>query len=71
MSPKFLTNFEELEVTVTFFQDLNFMSVYDLGDNEAESPGAEIDDEHIRNVLVSSLYVQERSKCESEASLSL
>ena len=42
------------------------MSVYDLGDNEAESPGAEIDDEHIRNVLASSLYVQER---EANASL--
>ena len=39
---------------------------YNLGDNEAKYPDAEIDDEHTRNSLASPLYIQER-----EASASL
>ena len=55
-------NLKMQRLLLTFFQDSNVMSVYDHGDNDAEPPGAEIDDEHIRNVLASPLYVQEREK---------
>ena len=40
---------DEFEVIPSFFQDSNLKTIYDLGDNDAESPNAEIDDEHIRN----------------------
>ena len=41
-------------------------TVYNLGDNDAKYPDAEVDDEHNRNSLASPLYLQER-----EASASL
>ena len=40
---------DEFEVIHSFFQCSNHKTAYDLGDNDAESPNAEIDDEHIRN----------------------
>ena len=40
---------DEFEVIRSFFQGSNLKTVHDLGDNDAESPNAEIDDEHIRN----------------------
>ena len=40
---------DEFEVIHSFFHSSNLKTVYDLGDNDAESPNAEIDDEHIRN----------------------
>ena len=54
-----------LEVT-SFFQGSSVKTVYNLGDNDAKYPDAEIDDEHTRNSLASPLYLQER-----EASASL
>ena len=62
---------DDMEVSAPFFQLSSITSVYDLGNNGAESPYVEIDDEHIRNALASPLYIQERGKCESEANLSL
>ena len=64
--PNVTDNSEDIEVTASFFQDSNVTSIYDLGDNGAESPDAEIDDEHVRNALASTPYIQER-----EASASL
>ena len=57
---------DDFEVTASFFQGSNVETVNDLGDNDAESPDAEIDDEHIRNALALPLCTQER---EVEASL--
>ena len=54
-----------LEVT-SLFQGSKVKTVYNLGDNDAKCPDAEIDDEHTRNSLASPLYLQER-----EASASL
>ena len=48
-----------LEVT-SFFQGSNVKTVYNVGDNDAEYPDAEIDDEHTRNALASPLYLQEQ-----------
>ena len=59
-------NSDDMEVTASFIQDSNVTSIYDLGDNGAESPDAEIDDEHVRNALASPLYIHER---EANASL--
>ena len=61
-----VTDNSDIEVTNSTFQDSNVTSIYDLGDNGAESPDAEIDDEHVRNALASPLYIQER---EANASL--
>ena len=55
-----VTDNSDIEVTNSTFQDSNVTSIYDLGDNGAESPDAEIDDEHVRNALASPLYIQER-----------
>ena len=51
--PNVTDNPDDMEVTASFFQDSNVTSIYDLGDNGAESPDAEIDDEHVRNALAS------------------
>ena len=61
-----VTDSSDMEVTASFFQDSNVTSIYDLGDNGAASPDAEVDDEHVRNALASPLYIQER---EANASL--
>ena len=55
-----------LEVT-SYFQGSTVKTVYNLGDNDAKYPDAEIDDEHIRNSLASPLYLLR----EREASASL
>ena len=47
---------DEFEVFPSFFQGSNVDTIYDLGDNDAESTDAEIDDEHIRNALASPLF---------------
>ena len=57
---------EDFEEVTSFFQRSNVKTVYNLGDNDAKYPDAEIDDEHTRNSLASPLYLQER-----EASASL
>ena len=48
-----------------FFQGPNVKTVYILGDNDAKYPYAEIDDEHTRKSLASTLYLQEREACAS------
>ena len=48
-----------LEVT-SFFHGSNVKTVYNLGDNDAKYPDADIDDEHTWNSLASPLYLQER-----------
>ena len=50
-----------LEVT-SYFQGSNVKTVYNLGDNDAKYPDAEIDDEHIRNSLASPLYLLRSEK---------
>ena len=57
---------EDFEEVTSFFQGSNVKTFYILGDNDAQFPNAEIDDEHTRNSLASPLYLQER-----EASASL
>ena len=57
---------EDFEAVTSFFQGSNVKTVYNLGDNDAKYPDAEIDDEHTRNSLASPLYLQE-----GEASASL
>ena len=57
---------EDFEEVTSFFQGSNVKTVYNLGDNDAKYPDAEIDNEHTRNSLASPLYLQER-----EASASL
>ena len=57
---------EDFEEVSSFFQGSNVKTVYNLGDNDAKYPDAEIDDERTRNSLASSLCLQER-----EASASL
>ena len=57
---------EDFEEVTSFFQGSNVKTVYNLGDNDAKYPDAEIDDERTRNSLASSLCLQER-----EASASL
>ena len=57
---------EDFEEVTSFFQRSNVKTVYNLRDNDAKYPDAEIDDEHTRNSLASPLYLQER-----EASASL
>ena len=47
------------EVT-SFFQGSNVKTVYNLGDNDAKYPDADIDDEHTWSSLASPLYLQER-----------
>ena len=64
--PNVTDNNDDVEVTTSIFQSSSVTSIYDLGDSGAESPDAEIDDEHVRNALASSLYIQER---EANASL--
>ena len=44
-------NSDDFEVILSFFQCSNDETVYDPGDNDAESPDVEIDDEHIRHAL--------------------
>ena len=61
-----VTDNSDIEVTTSTFQGSSVTSIYDLGDNGAESPDAEIDDEHVRNAMASPLYIQER---EANASL--
>ena len=58
---------EEFGVIPTLFQGSNIEIVYDLGDNDAESPNAEIDVEHIRNALALPLFFLQ--ECEAEADL--
>ena len=53
-----------LEAT-SFFQGSNVKTVYNVDDNDAKYPDAEIDDEHTRNALASPLYLQERKASES------
>ena len=57
---------EDFEEVTSFFQGSNVKTVHIIGDNDAQYPDAEIDDEHTRNSLASPLYLQER-----EASASL
>ena len=57
---------DDFEVIHSFFQRSHVETVYDSGDNDAKSPNAETDDEHIRNALALPLYIQER---EANASL--
>ena len=57
---------EDFEELTSFFQDSNVKTVYIIDDNDAKYPDTEIDDEHTRNSLTFSLYLQER-----EASTSL
>ena len=57
---------EDFEAVTSFFQGSSVKTVYNLGDNDAKYPDAEIDCEHTRNSLASPLYFQER-----EASASL
>ena len=54
------------EVVPSLLKGTNLKTVYDLGDNDAESPDALIDDGHIRNALDLSLFSQES---EAEANL--
>ena len=55
-----------LRQLTSFFQGSNVKIAYNLGDNDAKYPDAEIDDVHTSNSLASPLYLQER-----EASASL
>ena len=57
---------DDFKVIPSFFHGSNVDTIYDLGDNDAESPDAEIDDEHIRNALDLPLFSQES---EAEANL--
>ena len=57
---------DESEVISSLIQGSNLKTVYDLGNNDAESPDAEIDDEHIRHAFALPLFSQE---AEAEASL--
>ena len=57
---------EDFEEVTSIFQGSIVKTVYNLGDNDAKYPDAEIDDVHTRNSLASPLYLQER-----EASASL
>ena len=57
---------DEFEVIPSLIQGSNLKTVYDLGNNDAESPDAEIDDEHIRHAFALPLFSQE---AEAEASL--
>ena len=54
------------EVIPSLFQGSNLKTVYDLSNNDAESPDAELLDEHIRHAFASPLFSQET---EAEASL--
>ena len=54
--PKVTDTSGEFEVFPSFFQGSNVDTIYDLGDNDAESTDAEIDNEHIRNALASPLF---------------
>ena len=58
--PNVTDNSDDFQVTASVFQRSSVKTVYDLGDNDAETPDAEIDDEHIRNRLTLPLYTQER-----------
>ena len=60
---------DEFEVFPSFFQGSNVDTIFDLGDNDAESTDAEIDDEHIRNALASPLFSGERSRSRSGTNL--
>ena len=51
---------EDFEAVTSFFQGSIVRKVYNLGDNDAKYPDAEIDDVHTRNSLASPLYFQER-----------
>ena len=53
-------NFEDMEVTTAIFQSSSVTSPFDHGDYLAMSPDVEVDDEHIRKALTSSLYLQEK-----------
>ena len=55
---------EDFATVTSFFQGSNVKTVYNLGDNDAKYPDAEIDDVHTRNSLASPLYLQARSRCE-------
>ena len=44
---------EDFEEVTSFFQDSNVKTVYNIVDNDAKYPDAEIDDEHNRNSLAS------------------
>ena len=57
---------DEFEAIPSFFQISNFDTIYDLGDNDAASTDAEIDDGHIRCALALPLFSQES---EAEANL--
>ena len=56
---------EYFAAVTSFFQGSNVKTVYNLGDNDAKYPDAEIDDEHSRNSLASPLYLQEREESAS------
>ena len=58
--PNVTDNSDDFQVTASVFQRSSVKTVYDLGDNDTETPDAEIDDEHIRNALTLPLYTQER-----------
>ena len=57
---------EDFEAATSFFQGSNVKTVYNLGDNDAKYPDAEIHDEHTRNSLASPLYLQEREASASQ-----
>ena len=66
MRPTWLTLLTSSRLFPTLFQSSNIETVRDLGDNDAASPNAEIDDEHIGNAPASPLFSRE---CEAEADL--
>ena len=51
---------DDFEVFPSIFHSSSVRSVYDLGENNTTSFDPEMDDEHIRNMLASPLYLQER-----------
>ena len=66
MRPTWLTLLTSSRLFLTLFQSSNIETVRNLGDNDASSPNAENDDEHIRNAPALPLFSQD---CEAEANL--
>ena len=70
LSRKKLT--EDFEAVTSFFQGSNVQTVYNLGDNDAKHPDAQIDDEHNQELAgFTTVPSGARSKCEPVAGLSL
>ena len=62
---------EDFEAVTSFFQGSNVKTVYNLGDNDAMYPDAEIDDVHTRNSLASPLYLRSEKQVRACCRLSL